>query len=480
MDEIQDYDRIDSIDDLEQEDRTRDFHQLHIPPIEEFWGHSSNLQVWFENDYDTRLLHSNLAFPLLKKLTEVGDPIAKRVFKEEIFLRFSSNHLTVMQFLLNEGYLRYFNEEEIKFLLEEIEYDDIKNLLYKDYFTVLRQLIDIGDMKALGVIKEEIVNQINEGDRDVLNFLLSGNYFSYFTQRDLEIHSLLLKPFINKLIFWGSLNNAPKPFYRNIDKLQKNIELAKLGVKKKAPRAFYDNFESLLSNIELTKLAIEKRASYAFYENFEILLDDIELVEIGIQNRVPSSFYYNFEKIKSNKKLAKWGIQNKAKLGFYGGSFRNIQKNEDLAKWGVKNNAPHNFFSFFGYLIENVDLAKWAVQNNAPKIFYRSFPILRKNEDLARWAVQNEAPKVFYQNFNDLMSNIKRAKMGVSNNAPNIFYFKFKELLQNVKMAEWAVSNRLRPMFYRNFVQIVQDPYFINSLRIAKVKKEVFLEQFWM
>jgi len=28
----------------------------------EFWGHCSNLQSWYEYEYDTRLLHSNLAF----------------------------------------------------------------------------------------------------------------------------------------------------------------------------------------------------------------------------------------------------------------------------------------------------------------------------------------------------------------------------------------------------------------------------------
>ena len=31
-----------------------------LDPKLEFWGHCSNLQAWFENDYDTRLLHSNI------------------------------------------------------------------------------------------------------------------------------------------------------------------------------------------------------------------------------------------------------------------------------------------------------------------------------------------------------------------------------------------------------------------------------------
>lgn len=61
-----------------------------ILPEVEFWGHCSNLQIWSETNYNTKLLHRNLAFPLLKKLTDVGDPIAKRVFKEEIAKRIES------------------------------------------------------------------------------------------------------------------------------------------------------------------------------------------------------------------------------------------------------------------------------------------------------------------------------------------------------------------------------------------------------
>jgi len=62
-----------------------------IAPEVEFWGHCSNLQVWVENEYDSRILHRNLAFPMLKKLTEIGDPVAKKAFKDEIAIRFSSN-----------------------------------------------------------------------------------------------------------------------------------------------------------------------------------------------------------------------------------------------------------------------------------------------------------------------------------------------------------------------------------------------------
>ena len=59
-----------SIDDLENSyykkiEETDKIDKYDITPETEFLVHCSNLQVWAENGYDTKLLHSNLAFPLL-------------------------------------------------------------------------------------------------------------------------------------------------------------------------------------------------------------------------------------------------------------------------------------------------------------------------------------------------------------------------------------------------------------------------------
>ncbi len=87
-----------------------------INPEEVFWGHCSNIQAWAEHGYDTRLLHRNLAFPLLKKLTEAGDPMALKVFKEEIAKRYSSGIPSVRTFLSEEGYLRFLSPDELDIL----------------------------------------------------------------------------------------------------------------------------------------------------------------------------------------------------------------------------------------------------------------------------------------------------------------------------------------------------------------------------
>jgi len=88
-----------------------------IDAKELFWGHCSNLQVWAEHEYDTRLLHSKLAFPLLKILVEVGDFVAQEVFKKEILSRLASNYPPVVRYLLIEGFLNHLNTTELGVIL---------------------------------------------------------------------------------------------------------------------------------------------------------------------------------------------------------------------------------------------------------------------------------------------------------------------------------------------------------------------------
>ena len=84
VNQIKSYDEINSIDEAEDlyKELLRDNNiyekgivypikkaiEYNLTPEQEFWGHSSNIQVWCENNYNTNLLHSNLAFPLLKRL----------------------------------------------------------------------------------------------------------------------------------------------------------------------------------------------------------------------------------------------------------------------------------------------------------------------------------------------------------------------------------------------------------------------------
>lgn len=127
---------IQNIDEAaEMYSRNNEFDKSIIDPKTEFFGHCSNLEAWAENDYNTDLLHRNLAFPLLKKLTEAGDPKARKVFKEEIARRIIKGDKKSREYLLKQRYLQYLSPEEIETIYKQVSsenhFQTIKNKIEK-------------------------------------------------------------------------------------------------------------------------------------------------------------------------------------------------------------------------------------------------------------------------------------------------------------------------------------------------------------
>ena len=156
VDRIEDYDEIESIDEA-AETLDRSMEGTHHPPFrrispeEEFQGHCSNIQAWAENGYDTRILHRNLAFPLLKRLSEVGDPMARKVFSEEIAMRLASKHPTVTQYLTQNGYLKYLSPDEFESILDDINPSVLNDLTaeFKYFFQQNHNIDMVGQISYL-------------------------------------------------------------------------------------------------------------------------------------------------------------------------------------------------------------------------------------------------------------------------------------------------------------------------------------------
>jgi len=104
-----------------------------LTPEEEFRGHCSNIQAWVEHGYDTRLMHRNLAFPLLQKLTEAGDPIANRKIKDEIANRLEQGELNVFVYLWKMGFLSKFTTDELEIIFSNIK-DPFTKLFVLTYY----------------------------------------------------------------------------------------------------------------------------------------------------------------------------------------------------------------------------------------------------------------------------------------------------------------------------------------------------------
>ncbi len=145
IDKIEDVNKINSIDEVTDklkgsfefiEDKN-----INIAPETLFWAHCSNLQAWYENNYNTCLIHSNLAFPLLKELVKAGDYRAARVFKEEVAKRFETKNLNLIQYLLYNKYLDYLKKEELDILLKEVKYN-LSNIIYKQLNDLIKSVLN--------------------------------------------------------------------------------------------------------------------------------------------------------------------------------------------------------------------------------------------------------------------------------------------------------------------------------------------------
>ncbi len=133
--QISDYSGFNSVDDLilgQESTEGMESEEFEISPKDKFWGHCSNLEAWIESDYDTSLLDSSLAFPLLKRLTELGVYDAIRVFKEEIARRLSTGSYKTQTYLIIEGYAEHLNQDElINGILKPAEANIMSSLRFK-------------------------------------------------------------------------------------------------------------------------------------------------------------------------------------------------------------------------------------------------------------------------------------------------------------------------------------------------------------
>lgn len=230
---------ISSFDDIQSVDETAEKHdsslegvaQFHfeIPPEVKFWGHCSNMQVWAEHNYNTRILHRSIAFPLLKILKEKNDPIAKKVFNKEIAKRLSSGHLNVFLYLLEEGYIDYWGSEEFLSAFDNFNSlsDDFRDLALNTMETFFKeaeyswQREKFIDFFALYGTKGYLIN--------LIEYLVSITYFSklrnlwksLLTYNDTEARSLI-KP-VGRLILGADTSHKFKSTERRTFTIRENF-----------------------------------------------------------------------------------------------------------------------------------------------------------------------------------------------------------------------------------------------------------------
>lgn len=251
-----------SVDDagekFEAEMQDRYFLQnLDLTSGEIFWGHCSNLQAWAENSYDSRILHSNLAFPLLKKLSELGDRKARRVFKEEIVRRFIEGSNYTRKFLCEEHYIEELNEEELGMIVNPLSVSILKKIekeMNKKLELVIDNKIHCND--AYRIEKCEIVGLNITGDFKFSKIPPLVNQLGNLKTLECSLFKINVPPmWINDLTNLEVLNLT-----QNNIKIFNRLELPKLKqfILSHNELKEIDFSESKLPNIEFIRLSNNK------------------------------------------------------------------------------------------------------------------------------------------------------------------------------------------------------------------------------
>ncbi|MFX1257565.1 MAG: leucine-rich repeat domain-containing protein [Promethearchaeota archaeon] len=302
---------IDSIDQAEEiYEYSLPDNRIKITSEEEFWGHCSNLQAWFDNKYDTRLLHSNLSFPLLKKLTECGDVLAKKVFKEEIIKRILIGYLPVIKYLKKEKYFEFLESNDKKFIISELandkKVDTLDYLIRQEFLEVLNDnefnslIEDLRSHKIEFVVFREKPVYVHENtlwiyDKEIKNISeLKG------LQNLVNLEKLSLK---NKLISeikgLEKLKNLKKLNLTNnkiteIKALQNLVNLEKLILQ--------GNQISEIKGLEKLKNLKKLNLKYNKITEIKCLQDLVNLEELILEHNQISEIK-GLEKLKNLKKL---------------------------------------------------------------------------------------------------------------------------------------------------------------------------------
>lgn len=179
----------------------------------EFWVHCSNLQAWVENDYNTNLLHSNLAFPLLKRLWQLNAPAAVNKFENELIRRFKEGYLNTVLYLLLEGYFNFIQKNNRSTVLLEKNSElkrNIKKGLKKESIEkeipllILLELFKNEDDKAKKILREFIVKCFEKSNREIISFLCEWGFFKIELFTIKELVNII---FNSEIKFFESLKN---------------------------------------------------------------------------------------------------------------------------------------------------------------------------------------------------------------------------------------------------------------------------------
>lgn len=221
VDELKEYDEIQSIDEAEKilNDSMHGKHakEFNIDPKEEFRAHCSNLQAWVENNYNTQILHRNIAFPLLRALVKAGDPQAKNNFKNELAYRLESNDIIVTKYLIMNNYLDDLSNDELAMVIENMK-PGIGKIVLMEYYNKEREktFVQVGN-----IVFNDKKMALHLNNKEIYITALDKNSFPYSDYKkafNLQLIERYSRYLLNGIFYdFGITHGTQKVVFRTED-----------------------------------------------------------------------------------------------------------------------------------------------------------------------------------------------------------------------------------------------------------------------
>ncbi|TXT55577.1 MAG: hypothetical protein BAJALOKI2v1_650025 [Promethearchaeota archaeon] len=147
-----------------------------------FWVHCSNIQAWAEFGYNDKLMDNKFAFSLLKKLADEGDMIARKRISKMILDKFKTGIFMLTMFLLEEGFVKYLDDDEIDAILS---WADKEEYFFTNYIFLLKEILKNGATRAGIVLKNYLSRAFNsKNDASIFETCLKEHVLNYLDEED--------------------------------------------------------------------------------------------------------------------------------------------------------------------------------------------------------------------------------------------------------------------------------------------------------
>ena len=162
------------------------------------------LKLWIRNNYDTSILLYDISFPLLRKLVEVGDSHAKKVFIDEILKNLWDGDPLVVKYLISEKYVDYVALDNYKRQIHTPKIKEIKLTIFICFINILiyilfTEIYHIGDFFIFDL--QKILNKFEVWRVFTAIFIHSDRFYLFINTFFLcsvgsyfEVNNLLSKP----------------------------------------------------------------------------------------------------------------------------------------------------------------------------------------------------------------------------------------------------------------------------------------------